>query len=131
MQTLLNPGERYITEEWTYCSITAACLPYGIHAVPVAMDKDGMSPAALRKILAEWDSVTQGKRYVRILAVAAAFASFVYTSPHVMYTVPIGQNPVGSVGVLAIYSDRDADDVKQTMGAARKKEIYDICVEYG
>lgn len=34
--------------------------------------------------------------------------------PHVMYTVPIGQNPCG-----------------MTMGLERKKEIYEICVKYG
>lgn len=34
--------------------------------------------------------------------------------PHVMYIVPVGQNPTGA-----------------TMLAQRKKEIYDICVEYG
>ncbi|EPS98782.1 hypothetical protein FOMPIDRAFT_1024508 [Fomitopsis schrenkii] len=95
MQTFMNPGEQFLTEEWTYPSIVAACTPYGMRAVPVAMDQDGMSAAALRKVLAEWDSVTQRKR------------------PHVLYTVPVGQNPVGS-----------------TMGAARKKEIYDVCVEY-
>ncbi|KZT71526.1 PLP-dependent transferase [Daedalea quercina L-15889] len=95
MQTLMNPGEKFLTEEWTYPSALASSKPYGIYPVPVALDKDGMSSAALRNVLAGWDATTQGKR------------------PHVMYTVPVGQNPVGS-----------------TMGAARKKEIYEICVEY-
>ncbi|TFY57906.1 hypothetical protein EVJ58_g6740 [Rhodofomes roseus] len=95
MQTLMNPGEAFLTEEWTYPSAVASSKPYGMHAVPVAMDKDGMNPAALRKVLAEWDTTTQGKR------------------PHVLYTVPVGQNPVGS-----------------TMGATRKKAIYDVCVEF-
>ncbi|KAJ3768951.1 pyridoxal phosphate-dependent transferase [Lentinula raphanica] len=36
-----------------------------------------------------------------------------FPRPRVMYTVPIGQNPTGT-----------------TMGIQRKKEIYDICVEY-
>ena len=34
--------------------------------------------------------------------------------PHIMYLVPVGQNPSGA-----------------TMSAERKKAIYDICVEYG
>lgn len=34
--------------------------------------------------------------------------------PHVMYMVPIGQNPSGA-----------------TMGAQRKKDIYEVCVKYG
>ena len=95
----MNPGERFLTEEWTYPSAVAASAPYGMHAVPVAMDKNGMNPAALRKVLAEWDSATQGKRCV-IPDVIAASVSSVDSSPHVMYTVPIGQNPVGSVSAL-------------------------------
>lgn len=34
------------------------------------------------------------------------------------------------MSALAIYPDGDIDLI-QTMGAARKKEIYDVCVEYG
>ena len=64
MQTLMNPGERFLTEEWTYPSAVAASAPHGMHPVPVAMDKDGMSPAALRKVLGQWDTATQGRRYV-------------------------------------------------------------------
>lgn len=34
--------------------------------------------------------------------------------PHVFYIVPVGQNPLGS-----------------TMGAQRRRDVYDICVKYG
>ncbi|KAI0921014.1 hypothetical protein AcW1_004869 [Taiwanofungus camphoratus] len=96
MQTLMNPGDCFLTEEWTYPSMLASSKPYGMFAIPVAMDKDGMSSTDLRKVLSEWDEKARGCK-----------------RPHVMYTVPVGQNPVGS-----------------TMGATRKKEIYDVCVEY-
>lgn len=96
MQTIMNPGEGFLTEEWTYPSAVSASKPFGMHPVPVAMDKDGMSSIDLRKVLSEWDETVRGCR-----------------RPHVMYTVPVGQNPCGS-----------------TMGATRKKEIYDVCVEY-
>lgn len=94
MQTFMNPGEQFLTEEWTYPSIVAACTPYGMRAVPVAMDQDGMSAAALRKVLAEWDSVTQRKRYVRIISVAAASASFVpialmFCTPFLLVRTPL------------------------------------------
>ncbi|KZT24540.1 PLP-dependent transferase [Neolentinus lepideus HHB14362 ss-1] len=94
--TLFNPGECFLTEEWTYPSALASVNPLGVTAVAVGMDNEGMSPESLRKILAEWDESVQGKK-----------------RPHVMYTVPVGQNPSGA-----------------TMGGKRKKEIYDICVEY-
>lgn len=112
MQTVLNPGEGFLTEEWTYPSVVASSKPYGIHAVPVAMDKDGMSSVDLRKVLSEWDEKVRGcKRYVQSLMDVNLANTCV--SPRVIYTVPIGQNPCGS-----------------TMEATRKKEIYNICVEY-
>ncbi|CCL98270.1 uncharacterized protein FIBRA_00264 [Fibroporia radiculosa] len=96
MQTLINPGESFLTEEWTYTSALATTNPHGMHAVPIPMDKDGMSSTDLRSILAGWDEKARGCK-----------------RPHVMYTVPVGQNPCG-----------------YTMSSIRKKEIYNICVEY-
>ncbi|CDO75895.1 hypothetical protein BN946_scf184523.g4 [Trametes cinnabarina] len=94
--TLCNPGEVFITEDWTYPSALASSEPYGIRPVGVPMDSEGMRSDELRKLLAEWDETARGCR-----------------RPHVMYTIPVGQNPTGV-----------------TMGVARKKEIYDICVAY-
>ncbi|KDQ64466.1 hypothetical protein JAAARDRAFT_201799 [Jaapia argillacea MUCL 33604] len=94
--TLCNPGEGILTEEWTYPSALASVAPVGIQAVPIAMDKEGMRSDSLRATLEQWDEKVRG-----------------IPRPHVMYTVPIGQNPSGA-----------------TMGLSRKKEIYDICVEY-
>ncbi|KAL7282645.1 hypothetical protein ACG7TL_004118 [Trametes sanguinea] len=94
--TLCNPGEAFITEDWTYPSALASSQPFGIHPVGVPMDSEGMRSDELRTLLAGWDEAARGCR-----------------RPHVMYTVPVGQNPTGV-----------------TMGAARKKEIYEICVEY-
>ncbi|KAI9000704.1 PLP-dependent transferase [Trametes punicea] len=94
--TLCNPGEAFITEDWTYPSALASSEPYGIHPVGVPMDHEGMRSDELRKLLVEWDEAARGCK-----------------RPHVMYTVPVGQNPTGV-----------------TMGVSRKKEIYDICVEY-
>ncbi|KAI0751113.1 PLP-dependent transferase [Daedaleopsis nitida] len=95
--TLCNPGELFITEDWTYPSALASSAPYDIKPVGVPMDDQGMRSDELRRLLAEWDESTRGTK-----------------RPHVMYTVPVGQNPTGV-----------------TMGIDRKKEIYDICVEYG
>ncbi|KAA1477299.1 PLP-dependent transferase [Dentipellis sp. KUC8613] len=92
--TLCNPGDTVITEEWTYPSAVASVQPYGVGVMPVLMDGEGMRADSLRALLAQWDE-SKGKR------------------PHVMYTVPVGQNPSGA-----------------TMGIQRKREIYDVCVEY-
>ncbi|KAJ3558312.1 hypothetical protein NM688_g998 [Phlebia brevispora] len=94
--TLCNPGEMFLTEEWTYPSAVYASQPYNLRPVPVAMDSEGMRADDLRKVLSEWDESKRGAK-----------------RPHVMYTVPVGQNPSGA-----------------TMGGERKKAIYDICVEY-
>ncbi|KAI0355373.1 PLP-dependent transferase [Trametes cingulata] len=93
---LCNQGEAFITEDWTYPSALASSKPYGIHPVGVPMDSEGMRSDELRKLLAEWDETARGCK-----------------RPHVLYTVPVGQNPTGL-----------------TTSLARKKEIYDVCVEY-
>ncbi|EGN93075.1 hypothetical protein SERLA73DRAFT_172428 [Serpula lacrymans var. lacrymans S7.3] len=94
--TLCNPGEGVLTEEWTYPSAMSAMAPYGINPVPIAMDSQGMRADSLNTLLSEWD---EEARHMK--------------RPHVMYIVPVGQNPKGT-----------------TMGVARKKEIYEICVKY-
>lgn len=49
-----------------------------------------------------------------------------------MYTVPVGQNPSGAVSIsYVIFVSFNVLMRPQTMGEARKKEIYDICVEFG
>ncbi|KAF9055066.1 PLP-dependent transferase [Hymenopellis radicata] len=95
--TLLNPGEGFLACEWTYTSALASIKPWGVKPVPIAMDGQGMSSLNLRETLANWDENARGMK-----------------RPHVMYIVPIGQNPTGA-----------------TMQAQRKKEIYEICVEFG
>ncbi|KAI0340764.1 PLP-dependent transferase [Trametopsis cervina] len=94
--TLCNRGEFFLTEEWSYPSALASGKPYGILPVAIAMDSEGMDPVDLRKTLAGWDVAARGG-----------------PRPHVMYTVPIGQNPSGA-----------------TARAGRKQAIYDICVEF-
>ncbi|RDB22762.1 Aromatic amino acid aminotransferase C56E4.03 [Hypsizygus marmoreus] len=94
--TLCNPGEGVLTAEWTYPSAVSMMLPYGIKAVPVPLDGHGIRSDDLRVILSQWNESARGM-----------------PRPHVMYTVPVGQNPTGI-----------------TTHAARKKEIYDICVEF-
>ncbi|PPQ63863.1 hypothetical protein CVT24_009489 [Panaeolus cyanescens] len=96
VNTLCNPGEGVLVSEWTYPSAIATMQPYGIRPVKVGMDGEGMSSTSLREVLGGWDAEERGM-----------------PRPHVMYIVPVGQNPTGA-----------------TMHAQRKKEIYDLCVEF-
>ncbi|KAL0946780.1 hypothetical protein HGRIS_012953 [Hohenbuehelia grisea] len=70
-------GEWFLTEEFSFPGMTNAPLAYGIRWVGVKMDREGLIPGELDKVLREWDE-TRGKR------------------PHVLYIVPCGQNPTGS-----------------------------------
>lgn len=77
--TLCNPGECVLASEWTYPSALAEMRPYGVRPVPVPMDGQGMRADALHKLLSEWDA--DARKMPR---------------PHVMYTIPVGQNPTGA-----------------------------------
>jgi len=83
-QTLLNPGDVFLTEEWTYPSALASAQPIGCKPVPVAMDGQGMRSDDLKTVLSEWDEQARGAK-----------------RPRVMYTVPIGQNPSGATMSLS------------------------------
>lgn len=73
-----DPGDSFLCEEFTFSAMTNAALPLGIKWVPIRMDKDGLIPSEMEKILSNWDETLQGKR------------------PHVLYTIPCSQNPTGS-----------------------------------
>jgi len=92
---LLNPGDTLLVEELAFSSALAASRPLDVRWKGIPMDGQGMLPDAFREILAGWNVERDGTR------------------PRVLYTVPVGQNPIGV-----------------TLGLERKKAIYDICVEY-
>ena len=81
--TLCNPGEAFLADEWTYPSATATAIPLGVHCVGVGMDEQGMTPEALEEVLSGWNEAERG-----------------FKQPHVMYLVPVGQNPCGLVRIF-------------------------------
>jgi aromatic amino acid aminotransferase I len=91
---LVESGDYIICDSQIYPSAQAGFVPMGVKAHPVPGDGEGMCPEALAKGLEEWDE-SKGRR------------------PRIMYSVPVGQNPLGT-----------------TMGPARRKAIYDVCVKY-
>ncbi|KAI0299111.1 PLP-dependent transferase [Multifurca ochricompacta] len=92
---LLNPGDTLLVEEWAYPSAISNTRPLEVRMKSIPMDGQGIRTDVLRAILSGWNAEKDGPR------------------PRVLYTVPVGQNPVGV-----------------TMGLERKKAIYAICVEY-
>ena len=67
MQTLCNPGEMFLTEEWTYPSALASAQPYGVMPVPVKIDGEGMRADDLRKVLSVWDEKERGAKRPRVM----------------------------------------------------------------
>lgn len=93
---LCEAGDFILVEKQTYPTAQALWIPMGCNGVPIEMDAKGMRSDALEDVLRSWDSDYPG-----------------FKRPHVLYTVPTGQNPTGC-----------------TMSARRKQEIYAICVKY-
>ncbi|KAK7451734.1 hypothetical protein VKT23_012413 [Stygiomarasmius scandens] len=76
---LCEPGDYILVEEYTYPSAQAVWAPMGCCGVPIPLDKDGILPEALERVLSDWEQVHPGVR-----------------RPHLLYVVPTGQNPTGS-----------------------------------
>jgi len=85
-----------LMEEYTYPTSQETMEALGIGIVGVKMDGEGLVPAELRNILQGWDEEKRGRR-----------------KPHVLYTVPTGQNPTGA-----------------SLSEGRRREIYAICEEH-
>ncbi|KAG2145364.1 pyridoxal phosphate-dependent transferase [Suillus bovinus] len=73
-----DKGDHFLTDEFSFPSMTNCPLAYGVKWVGVNMDSGGIIPEELEKILITWDEAKAGRR------------------PHVLYITPVGQNPTGS-----------------------------------
>ncbi|KAI5295799.1 hypothetical protein KEM52_000177 [Ascosphaera acerosa] len=83
-----------LCEEHTYMNAVQTVQPRGLNVVPVRMDGHGLvveGEGGLKQVLDQWDE-RRGKR------------------PRLLYTIPSGQNPTGTV-----------------MPLSRKREIYAVC----
>jgi aromatic amino acid aminotransferase I len=83
-----------LTEEFSFSTALETAAPLGVRVVGVEMDGEGMLPGRLESILEGWDPKERGGA----------------RKPHVLYTVPSGQNPTGA-----------------TQGEQRRREIYEVC----
>lgn len=82
-----------ITEEFAFSTALETAAPLGVGVVGVPMDEEGILPSEMDRILAEWKPEERGGR----------------RRPHVLYTVPSGQNPTGA-----------------TQSAQRRREVYEV-----
>eukprot|EP00878_Enallax_costatus_P044444 GHUV01053073.1.p1 GENE.GHUV01053073.1~~GHUV01053073.1.p1 ORF type:complete len:197 (-),score=38.95 GHUV01053073.1:140-730(-) len=94
-RVLLNPGDPVLLEEYTYSHfVEAHLLPIGCELLPIPLDHEGQIPSHL-------DAIMSSRQ-------AAGLAL-----PRVLYTIPMGQNPTGSV-----------------MSQQRMREVYDLAQKW-
>ncbi|KAK3496950.1 PLP-dependent transferase [Neurospora hispaniola] len=90
-----GPGRRdcLLTEEYSFSTALETAGPLGLKVVGVKMDGQGLLPEAMDELLSNWNpEEREGRR-----------------KPHVLYTVPSGQNPTGT-----------------TQGLERRKQVYEV-----
>lgn len=93
-----NRGDTVLTEQYTYPGTLESAALNGINIHGIEMDIHGLLPDALEKILSSWDpALSQSPK------------------PHVLYTIPTGQNPTGFTQPLerrkAIYQIAEKHDL--------------------
>ncbi|PKS06369.1 hypothetical protein jhhlp_007117 [Lomentospora prolificans] len=88
-------GDNILMEEYTFSTAQETMEALKIGVAGVKMDGEGIVPGELRRLLEEWDEAAKGRK------------------PHVLYTVPTGQNPTGA-----------------SLSKGRRREIYEICEDH-
>ncbi|KAK4105812.1 PLP-dependent transferase [Parathielavia hyrcaniae] len=88
-----NRQDSLLTEEFSFSTALETAGPLRVGVVGVPMDEQGLLPGEMERVLAAWDPRERGGR----------------RKPHVLYTVPSGQNPTGA-----------------TQGVGRRREVYEV-----
>ncbi|KXH43371.1 aromatic amino acid aminotransferase [Colletotrichum nymphaeae SA-01] len=86
-----------LTEEYSFSTALETIAPLGVKAVGVPVDAEGLLPDAMDDMLSAWDPAARGG----------------HRKPHLLYTVPSGQNPTGA-----------------TQSAARRRAIYAVAQKH-
>jgi aromatic amino acid aminotransferase I len=89
-------NDSILTEEYSFSTALETFIPQGIKPFGVKMDDEGLLPDSMDEILSSWDEKARGSR-----------------KPHVLYTVPSGQNPTGA-----------------TQSLQRRLAVYEICQKH-
>lgn len=86
-----------LTEDFSFSTALETIAPLGVDVFGVPIDEQGLLPEAMDELLSNWDPAARnGAR-----------------KPHVLYTVPSGQNPTGA-----------------TQGTERRKAIYKVAQKH-
>lgn len=89
-------GDAMLTEEYSFSTALETVEPLGVKVFGVRMDEQGLIPESMDEMLSGWDESVRGAR-----------------KPHLLYTVPSGQNPTGA-----------------TQGEGRRREIYAVAQKH-
>lgn len=96
LRMFTKPGDMILSEEYTFSAFVETARPMGVRVCGVPIDSEGLLPSELDQILINWDPATRcAKR------------------PHLLYTVPSGQNPTGA-----------------TQSAERRRALYKVCQKH-
>ncbi|KAI1082968.1 PLP-dependent transferase [Whalleya microplaca] len=87
-------GDAVLTEEYSFSTAVETAAPLGVRVFGVRMDAQGLRADDLDEVLSTWDESARGGA----------------RKPHLLYTVPSGQNPTGA-----------------TQGLQRRRDIYAVC----
>ncbi|KAJ5114410.1 hypothetical protein NUU61_000169 [Penicillium alfredii] len=89
-------GDSILTEEYSFSTALETLVPQGIKPFGIQMDDQGPIPESLDEMLSSWDEKAREAR-----------------KPHLLYTVPSGQNPTGV-----------------TQSLERRRCIYALCQKH-
>lgn len=89
-------NDSVLTEDFSFSTALETIHPLGVKVFGSPIDDEGLVPEAMDQILTHWDATSRGAR-----------------KPHVLYTVPSGQNPTGA-----------------TQGVERRKAIYAVAQKH-
>ncbi|KAK2591860.1 Aromatic/aminoadipate aminotransferase 1 [Conoideocrella luteorostrata] len=89
-------NDSVLTEDFSFSTALETIHPLGIKVFGSPIDDQGLVPEAMDMLLTNWDEKLRGGR-----------------KPHVLYTVPSGQNPTGA-----------------TQGSERRRAIYAIAQKH-
>jgi aromatic amino acid aminotransferase I len=90
-------GDSILTENFSFSTALETIAPLGINAFGCKIDDQGLIPEAMDELLSNWDVDARGGA----------------RKPHVLYTVPSGQNPTGA-----------------TQGVERRRALYKIAQKH-
>lgn len=96
LRMLTNRGDSILVEKYSFPSALQSMRPLGLSCIPIDMDQFGFLPESMDDILTNWDATSYGS-----------------PKPHVLYTIPSGQNPTGS-----------------TLSVERRKQIYTLAQKH-